>query len=70
VAAGFLSTAAKDHVDVDLGDIFVGDVELDDDLDVAYIIVQLDVDVWIDVVRLDAVQILMMLVDGFGLLSA
>jgi hypothetical protein len=29
-----MSAAAKDHVDVDLGDIFVGDVELDDDLDV------------------------------------
>jgi hypothetical protein len=23
---------AKDHVDVDLGDVFVGDVELDEDL--------------------------------------
>jgi hypothetical protein len=30
-----LLAAAKDHVDVDLGDVFVGDVELDDDLDVA-----------------------------------
>jgi hypothetical protein len=26
-----LSAAAKDHVDVDLGDVFVGDVELDED---------------------------------------
>jgi hypothetical protein len=34
-AVGFLSATAEDHVDVDLGDIFVGDVELDDDLDVA-----------------------------------
>jgi hypothetical protein len=27
---GFLSAAAKDHVDIDLGDVCVGDVELDD----------------------------------------
>jgi hypothetical protein len=32
---GVLSAAAKYHVDVDLGDIFVGNVELNDDLDVA-----------------------------------
>jgi hypothetical protein len=31
-AAGFLLATAKDHVDVDLGDVCVG--ELDDDLDV------------------------------------
>jgi hypothetical protein len=28
--AGFLLAAAKDHVNVDLGDVFVGDVELDE----------------------------------------
>jgi hypothetical protein len=28
----FLSAAAKDHVDVDLGDVFVGDIELDKNL--------------------------------------
>jgi hypothetical protein len=28
VVAGFLSAAAKDHVDVDLGDVFIGDIEL------------------------------------------
>jgi hypothetical protein len=53
-AAGFLSAAAKDHVDVDLGDVYVGDVELDEDLD---IVIQLDVNVWVDDVRLDVVQI-------------
>jgi hypothetical protein len=53
-----LSAAAKDHVDVDLGDVYVGDVELDDDLDVD-VVVQLDVYIWVDVVRLVAVQILM-----------
>jgi hypothetical protein len=31
-AAGFLSAATEDHVDVDLGDVFVGDVELDENL--------------------------------------
>jgi hypothetical protein len=31
-AVGFLSSAAKDHIDVDLGDVFVGDVELDENL--------------------------------------
>jgi hypothetical protein len=31
-AAQILSAAAEDHVDVDLGDNFVGDVELDEDL--------------------------------------
>jgi hypothetical protein len=41
-------------VDVDLGDVCVGDVELDEDLD---IVVQLDVDVWVDDVWLDVVQI-------------
>jgi hypothetical protein len=44
-----LSAAAEDHIDVDLGDVFVGDVEL----------VQLDVDARVDVVRLNVVQILM-----------
>jgi hypothetical protein len=34
VAAGFLSATAENHVDVDLGDVYVGDVELDDDLNV------------------------------------
>jgi hypothetical protein len=33
-AAGFLSATAEDHVDVDLSDVCVGDVELNDDLDV------------------------------------
>ena len=34
-AAGFWAAAsAKDHVDVDHGDDFVGDVELDEDVDV------------------------------------
>jgi hypothetical protein len=28
----FLSAAAEDHVDVDLGDVCVGDVELDENL--------------------------------------
>jgi hypothetical protein len=32
VAAGFLSAVAKDHVDVDLGDVYVDDVKLDEDL--------------------------------------
>ena len=48
---GFLghcaAAAAKDHVDVDLGDNCVSDVELDEDLDV---VVQLGVDVRLDVV--------------------
>jgi hypothetical protein len=29
-----LSAVAEDHVDVDLDDVCIGDVELDDDLDV------------------------------------
>ena len=33
-AAGFWAAATADHVDVDHGDDFVGDVELDEDLDV------------------------------------
>jgi hypothetical protein len=32
---GFLSAVAKDHVDVDLGDVFIGDVELDKKSNVA-----------------------------------
>jgi hypothetical protein len=31
-AVEFLSAAAKDHVNVDLGDVFVDDVELDENL--------------------------------------
>ena len=47
-AAGFWAAATtKDHMDVDHGDDFVGDVELDEDLDV---VVQLDVDVRLGVV--------------------
>jgi hypothetical protein len=30
-AAGFLSASVEDHVDVELGDVCVGDVELDKD---------------------------------------
>jgi hypothetical protein len=58
MAVGFLSATAEDHVDVDLGDIYVGDIELDEDLD---IVVQLDVDVWVDNVRLDVAQILIIM---------
>ena len=49
-AAGFschCAAAAKDHVDVDHDDDFVGDVELDEDLDV---VVQLNVNVRLGVV--------------------
>ena len=54
-AAGFWAAAsAKDHVDVDHVDDFVGDVELDEDVDV---VVQVDVDVRLGVDWLDAVQI-------------
>jgi hypothetical protein len=33
--AGFLSAVAKDHMNVDLGDVCVGDIKLDDDLNIA-----------------------------------
>ena len=53
-AAGFWAAATtKDHMDVDHGDDFVGDVELNEDLDV---VVQVDVDVRLSVDWLDAVQ--------------
>jgi hypothetical protein len=42
-AAGFLSAVAEDHVDVDLGDVCVDDVELDEDFDSYDVVIQLDV---------------------------